>query len=784
MLEFVRNRKRKNTPRNSAHRGVAKRRLVLEGLEDRRLMAVNITSAAYTQNFDSLANSGSSSTLPAGWEFTETGSGANTTYSAGDGTLATGDTYSFGAAGATDRALGQLRSGSVVTVFGASFTNNSGTGMVGFSLAFNYERWRNANSTRSDSIDFQYSLNATSLSTGTWVDVNSLDYSAIPPDTTSGAGNATINRVAASATVSALSIPAGATFYIRWVDLDVTGPDDGVGIDDLTLTPVMATAPVVTAPSNASIVYGANATFTASATGNPTPSTVSWETFVGGNWTTISGTTDGSIYTGFSTNTLTVTKPSVSLSNRLYRATYTTIGGTTSSTSATLTVSARTLNLSGTASNKTYNGSNAASSSVAITNSGNVLSGDTVGASVTGTFSDANVGTGKTVNLSYLLTGASAANYAIGTSNATTTANIIAKSLAVTGTVSNKTYDGTTSSTATATVNAADLVVGETVTATVVGTFSDRNAGVGKTVNLTQYTLVGAQASNYVLGTTNATTTANIDKLGLTVTAVSHKKTFDGTTNSAISPSVAPSIASGDTSALIQSFDSATVGTGKVLTPSGLVNDGNGGANYTYSFQPDSTGEITPVAVAVGALNGGVSFLNPNQRSQLVSVVVNFNVPVTLSAGAFSLVNLDNSTSISASQLVISPSSGPSTSFTITFGDGTGVISRSGGTTLGANANSLADGNYQLTVDKAKVLDGNGTAMATDYLLGNTFGQNFFRLFGDSDGDGDVDATDNNNFRRAQTVYNAALDYNGNGSVDVSDALPFRSNLNKRRRSF
>ena len=51
------------------------------------------------QSFDTLAASGTGSTLPDGWYFTETGSNANTTYVADDGTLNSGNTYSYGAAG-------------------------------------------------------------------------------------------------------------------------------------------------------------------------------------------------------------------------------------------------------------------------------------------------------------------------------------------------------------------------------------------------------------------------------------------------------------------------------------------------------------------------------------------------------------------------------------------------------------------------------------------------------------------------------------------------------------
>ncbi|HQX92989.1 MAG TPA: hypothetical protein PKX50_10985, partial [Thermomonas sp.] len=63
---------------------------------------VSLSGGSYTQNFDTLANTGTSSTLPAGWLMSETGASANGTYTAGTGSSNTGDTYSFGAAGSSE----------------------------------------------------------------------------------------------------------------------------------------------------------------------------------------------------------------------------------------------------------------------------------------------------------------------------------------------------------------------------------------------------------------------------------------------------------------------------------------------------------------------------------------------------------------------------------------------------------------------------------------------------------------------------------------------------------
>src|SRR3954452_9149040 len=208
-----------------------------------------------TENFDTLGNTANSTTntaLPTGWYITETGGGTrdNEQYGVDPGSSTTGDIYSYGAAASTERALGELRSGTLIPLFGAKFTNNTGAAITSLAVSYTGEQWRfgGVHSTVADRLDFQYSLNATDLSTGTYLDANALDFN--PPVTagTAGAldGNAAANRTAISSTITGLSIPAGATFFIRFSDVDATGADDGLAIDNFSLTPQ---GPVNTAPT-------------------------------------------------------------------------------------------------------------------------------------------------------------------------------------------------------------------------------------------------------------------------------------------------------------------------------------------------------------------------------------------------------------------------------------------------------------------------------------------------------------------------------------------------------
>ncbi|HEY0040426.1 MAG TPA: hypothetical protein VGB71_07170, partial [Flavisolibacter sp.] len=188
-----------------------------------------------TENFNTLASAGVSSTVPAGWAFVE--SPTNTTYTAGTGSATTGDTYSFGAAGNSDRAFGELTTGSLQSTIGASFTNNTGATITTLAISYYGEQWRLGALGREDKLDFQYSTSSTTLVNGTWTDVNYLDFTA--PVVAGGVGlmngNLAANRTLIKFSLTNLSIPNGTTFWIRWRSVEATGSDDGLSIDDFTI---------------------------------------------------------------------------------------------------------------------------------------------------------------------------------------------------------------------------------------------------------------------------------------------------------------------------------------------------------------------------------------------------------------------------------------------------------------------------------------------------------------------------------------------------------------------
>ena len=225
----------------------------IESLESRQMLALTPAIAlglgAYTQDFDTLAISGTSSTTPNGWGFSEGDANANLLYTAGTGSSNIGDTYSFGATGSSERAFGALQTGTLNSTMGAAFTNNTGTTISSLNVAYTGEQWRLGTADANiDALDFEISTNATSLTTGTWTAVNTLDFVS-PNNTTTGAldGNAVGNKTAISSSISGLSIAPGATFYIRWIGRDIAGSQDGLAIDDVKIS--VALPPILSALS-------------------------------------------------------------------------------------------------------------------------------------------------------------------------------------------------------------------------------------------------------------------------------------------------------------------------------------------------------------------------------------------------------------------------------------------------------------------------------------------------------------------------------------------------------
>jgi filamentous hemagglutinin family protein len=133
-------------------------------------------------------------------------------------------------------------------------------------------------------------------------------------------------------------------------------------------------------------------------------------------------------------------------------------------------------------------------------------------------FADKNVGLNKTVHINNIqLSGTDANNYILDNTQATTIADITPRPLNVSITANDKTYDAT--NTAQVQFND-DRIAGDVFNFNYLSaTFNNKNAGNNKTVTANGISIHNNDANNYQLVNNVLTTTANITKKDLTVTA-------------------------------------------------------------------------------------------------------------------------------------------------------------------------------------------------------------------------------------------------------------------------
>jgi hypothetical protein len=242
--------------------------------------------------------------------------------------------------------------------------------------------------------------------------------------------------------------------------------------------------------------------------------------------------------------------------------------------SGTLVIARRALNVTVTGINKVYDRTTTA----VVAFSDNRVAGDTLTVRGTASFSDKNVGTGKTVSVTGIsISGINAGNYILTDTTASTTADITAKPLTVSAKGKKKVYDGTTTATVTFSNN---RVAADTLTVSGTASFSDKNAGTGKTVSVTGISISGVDAGNYTLTDTTASTTANITGRRLTVTATGINKVYDGTTTAAVTFS--DNRVADDTLTVSGTayFINKKIGTGKKVRVRGISISGIDAGNY------------------------------------------------------------------------------------------------------------------------------------------------------------------------------------------------------------
>jgi len=235
------------------------------------LRAINIsTNQTYTQDFNTLNSTGTTnvwadnSSNPGsiiGW-FAQAGVTFGSNYIANNGTLTSGDIYSYGASASGERALGSFNtSGTGNLAYGVTFTNNGSANMQFELISYTGEQWRNGVANQTLTFSYQKSFVAITDLTPTtdvgWTQVPGLTFTA--PVSGIGAqldGNLADNRTAVEfdlkANLQLIFLQPNETIMFRWLDIDfLSGTEVAMAIDDLSIT-----VTVVPEPSSALLAFG------------------------------------------------------------------------------------------------------------------------------------------------------------------------------------------------------------------------------------------------------------------------------------------------------------------------------------------------------------------------------------------------------------------------------------------------------------------------------------------------------------------------------------------------
>lgn len=241
------------------------------------------------------------------------------------------------------------------------------------------------------------------------------------------------------------------------------------------------------------------------------------------------------------------------------------------------TIAARTLNVAYAGVNKVYDGNTTAT----VNTSDDRVTSDTLTINRNAAFLDKNFAKSKTVNVTGVsLSGIDKDNYIVAATGSTM-ADITKAPLTITATTNTKTYDGGLTASANPTVGG--IQTGDTVTG-LVETYDNKNAGTGKTLAVTGYTVNDGNSGNNYTVTTVADTTGVINKAPLTITADDKSKTY-GDVDPVLTERYSGLIAGENASVVSGLLMSAPLGAAATAGTHVIGISGGTANNYTITLQ-------------------------------------------------------------------------------------------------------------------------------------------------------------------------------------------------------
>jgi hypothetical protein len=229
---------------------------------------ISYNGGIYTQNFDTLQSGAifiPYTNFPTGWTTSQTyNSGSYVWTSVTNGYSNNYGEYCFSSSASDpDKSIGLVIGSTGQAYLGARFHNATGATLTTFSVSYIVKQWAKGAVTANDQvIPLSYSLNATNLTSGTYVSVSALDmHSIIDGDGVFAAlnGNAVSNQAFVAGTVSGISWLPNQDLWIRWSGVSHGfNQSHALAVDDFTFSAVPKLQITTTSPARFQILWSTN----------------------------------------------------------------------------------------------------------------------------------------------------------------------------------------------------------------------------------------------------------------------------------------------------------------------------------------------------------------------------------------------------------------------------------------------------------------------------------------------------------------------------------------------
>ena len=278
---------------------------------------------------------------------------------------------------------------------------------------------------------------------------------------------------------------------------------------------------------------------------------------------------------------------------------------------------------------------------------------DKVTLNATAAFDNAKVGTGKTITVTYTLSGSAAINYTVPASFTVTDGVITGKPLTVVSLklTTGKVYDGSNSAIfSVGSLSGVETLDSENVILSGTATYDNANAGTNKVISVA-FNITGSAANNYIVPSDYTITNGEITAKPLTITnpVVVTDKMYDGNTTAVITTlgslvGVEQIDVNNVAVTAVANYNSMTVGDNKtisvVYTLSGTAKD-NYSAPVDFSITGSKISDNVTLSSTINSTSGCEGSYLDLEYTILTGTPTQYKITFSASALAAGIHNID-----------------------------------------------------------------------------------------------------------------------------------------------